>query len=82
MLDVSQFAKLSQHQTFLLYSIATMCCFTCDMAKVIMYYLEVTLHWEVYIDVFKLTQDISQSTIVAVQNKLKSTVSPNEVVTT
>ena len=45
--------------------------------------LQVTFHWEVYIEVFKLTQDISraQSTIVAVQNKLKSTVSPNEVVT-
>ena len=54
------------------------------MAKVIMYYfkLHYTLHWEVYIDVFKLTQDISQSTIVAVLNKMKSAVSPNEVVTT
>jgi len=70
--------KFRGYHTYLIYHVVAACNMTNDLAKDITYYFKRFLKF----NVSKLSPDISESTIVAMENEVKAVISSNEASTT
>jgi len=70
--------KFRGYDTYLIYHVVAACNMAKDLAKDITYYFKQCLKF----NVSKLSLDISESTIVAMENKVKAVICSNKVSTT